>query len=234
MFQSLRVVCLSFLLISIPAYSLSRDPLSVELPEVEMIPGSTWFWVGERMALNGVPMSIKAFRYRGRIDDVTQFYRNQLRSMGHGKLRESRLRDRVILGYQLGEHYITIQMDAGAQGEVQGKAVVTPSALNFKVSLATDLPLPPKTSVISVVQSLDAGRRSETVSANCDMDAAYVVDFYLEQLNMEGWQVFSRNQRSKDSGVVSFQRGAELLQLTVKGLQGNNSQSAQFLINWVK
>lgn len=234
MFQLLRAVCLSFLLAAVPAYSLSRDPLSVDLPEVEMMPGSTWFWVGEHMALNGVPMSVKAFRYQGRIDDVAQFYRSQLRSMGHGKLRESRLRDRVILGYQLGEHYITIQMDMGGGGVIQGKAVVTPSALNFKVSMATDLPLPPKTSVISIVQSLDAGRRSETVSANCEMNAGYVVDFYVEQLNVDGWQVFSRSQRSEDSGVVSFQRGAELLQLTVKGLQGNNSQSSQFLINWVK
>jgi len=100
--------------------------------------------------------------------------------------------------------------------------------------MATDLPLPPKTSVISIVQSLDAGRRSETVSANCEMNAGYVVDFYVEQLIVDGWKVFSRNQRSEDSGVVSFQRGAELLQLTVKGLQGNNSQSSQFLINWVK
>lgn len=234
MLRLLCALCLSCLLTAAPAYALKRDPLSVDLPEVEMMPGTTWFWVGQHMALNGVPMSVKAFRYKGRMDDITQFYRSELRSMGHGKLRESRLRDRVILGYQLGDHYITVQMDLAADGVIQGKAVVTPSALNFKSSMETELPLPPRTSVISVVQSLDAGRRSETLSANCAMDVGYVVDFYIEQLVMDGWKLFSRNQRSQDSGVVSFQRGAELLQLTVKGLQANNSQSSQFLINWVK
>lgn len=232
--QLLCAMCLCCLLGAASAHAISRDPLSVDLPEVEMMPGSSWFWVGQHMALNGVPMSVKAFTYKGRIDDIAQFYRNQLRAMGHGKLRESKLRDRVILGYQLGEHYYTIQMDRGSGGQIQGKVVVTPTALNFKVSLNTELPLPPRTKVISVLQSLDAGRRSETVSASCSMDVGYVVDFYVEQLAIDGWKLFSRGRRTEDSSVISFQRGAELLQLTVKGLQANNSQSSQFLINWAK
>lgn len=217
----------------LPAIAFARDPLSVELPEVDIIPGATWYRMGERMALNGVPMSVKMFTYAGRIEDVEQYYLSELRAKGHGKLKQTRLREQVILGYQLGEYQYSIQMQVG-RGGVEGKAMVTPSPLNFKPSMKTTLPVPPRSQVLSKVESLDAGRRAETLTVNAGFDAGYVADFYMDQLARDGWQLFSRGGNGENSAVLSFQRGAELLQLTAKGLQGNNSRKCQFLINWVK
>lgn len=236
--MTLRVVplfvLLSFLFAGAPVtYGAGRDPLQVHMPDIDIMPGASWYTLGDRMALNGVPMTIKFFTYRGRIEDVEQYYLGLLRSTGHGKLSQRRLRDRVILGYQLGEYQYSIQMQS-ARGVVEGKAMVTPSALNFRPSMKTELPLPPRSTVLSKVESLDAGRRAETLTLDSRFDVAYVVDFYLDQLGQDRWQLFSRSGDGKNSAVLSFQRGPELLQLTVKGLQANNSQKCQFLINWVK
>jgi hypothetical protein len=211
----------------------SRDPLDVRLPDIEVMPGANWYTLGERMALNGVPMAAKMFTYNGRIQDVEQYYLDWLRTRGHGKLKQTRLQDQVILGYQLGEYQYSIQMRY-ANGAVEGKAMVTSSPLKFKPSMKTTLPLPPRSSVLSKVESLDAGRRAETLTVDSRFDVTYVMEFYMDQLSQDGWQLFSRSGDAKNSGVLSFQRGSELLQLIVKGLQANNSQKCQFLINWVK
>lgn len=231
-----RLIVLSLftlLFLSGHALALSRDPLSLELPEVEIIPGADWYWVGQRMALNGVPMSVKMFSYRGRLDDVVQFYLGLLKSKGHGKLTQSKLREQVVLGYQLGEFYYSIQVSSTASG-VEGKAVVTPSMLNIQSSTKTELPLPPRSTTFSKVESMDGGRRAETVSAESRMDVGYVVDFYKDQLGYDGWKLFSQSGDLENSAVLSFQRGVELLQLTATGLQVNNSKKCQFLLNWVK
>lgn len=211
----------------------ARDPLDVSLPDIEIMPGATWYGMGQRMALNGVPVSVKIFSYRGRIEDVEQYYLDLLRSKGHGKLKQTRMSDRVILAYQLDGFHYSIQM-ALSKGVVEGKTMVTPSPLEFRTSMKTTLPVPPRSTVLSKVESLDAGRRAETLTMDSRFDVAYVVDFYLDQLGQDKWQLFSRSGDGKNSAVLSFQRGSELLQLTVKGLQGNNSQKCQFLINWVK
>lgn len=234
--MKLRAVCLLLLIVFLVpgfAFALERDPLQVRLPELDVIPGATWFWIGERMALNGVPMSAKMFSYRGNIKEVEQFYRDLLRTKGHGSLKQQKIGERVILGYKLDEYHFSVQLDV-QPGQVQGKIVVTPSPLDFKPSMKTTLPVPPRSTVLSKVESLDAGRRAETLTMDSRFDVRYVTGFYEDQLKQDGWQLFSRSGDGNDSAVLSFQRGSELLQLTAKGLQRSNSQKCQFLINWIK
>lgn len=228
-------LCLVLLLSSLGSavQASSRDPLQVKLPELEVMPDASWYSMGEHMALNGVPMSVKMFSYQGHIEDVEQYYLGLLRSKGHGKLKQTRMQDRVILGYQLGEFQFSVQMQESA-GVVKGRTMVTPSPLNFRPSMKTELPIPPRSTVLSKVESLDGGRRAETLTVDSRFDVVYVTDFYGEQLGHDGWQLFSRSGDGKNSAVLSFQRGTELLQLSAKGLQVNNSQKCQFLINWIK
>ncbi len=229
----LSAVLVAVVLVSPDSYSFSKDPLSVGLPEIEIIPGAEWYWAGQHMALNGVPMAVKMFNYKGRMDDVKKYYEDWLKSQGHGKLNQSSLGQKTVLGYQLREFYFSIQMEESG-GIVQGKAVVTPTPLNYRIEKKTTLPLPPRSNVLSRLESLDGGRRAETLTADSRFNLDYVVNFYRDQLTGDGWQLFSQSGDLKSSAVLSFQRGAELLQLTAKGLQHNNSQKVQFLINWIK
>lgn len=227
--------CAILFLVFFTSYALafSQDPLTVRLPGLEMMPNTEWFWVGEHMAINGVPMAVKMFTYRGSSDDVIQFYRSVWKGKGHGKLKERKFGDRVVLGYELDGFYYTVQFHE-TPGLIQGKAVVTPTPLNYKSSKKSSLPIPPRSRVLSKVESLDLGRREETLSIESKFDVSYVVDFYKRQLGDDNWQLFSASGNQRDSAVISFQRGSELLQLTAKRLQHNNSHPTQLLIHWIK
>jgi len=216
-----------------PAKAAARDPLTVELPEVEIIPGASWFWVGKQMALDSMPMSIKEFSYTGKAEDVVQFYLSTWKSKGHGKFRNDTLGPRKILGFELDGFFYSVQFESQGH-QVQGKAVVTPTPSHYRKSRKTVLPVPPRSEVTSKVESLDAGRREETLSIDSRFDVSYVSDFYIDQLSSDGWFLQSKNGDTLASATLNFQRGAELLQLTARGLQQGNSKGCQVLIHWLK
>lgn len=232
LFRSLVLACLC---VVVPAsvFAITKDPLSVKLPPLEILPGAEWYWVGEKMALNGVPMSVKMFSYKGKPEDIVRFYQSYWRGLGNGKQNVQHLGKRTILGFQLDEFYYSIQFEE-EDGLIKGKAVVTPTPLNIQASKKTTLPIPARSRVHSRIESLDFGRREETLAGESDFDIGYVVDFYKSQLGGEGWQLFSSSGDQRNSAVLSFQRGGELLQLTAKALQHSNSQKTQFLIHWLK
>lgn len=227
------VVVLVSWLFTTPAMGISKDPLSVDLPPIEIMPQAQWYWVGQHMAINEIPMAIKMFTYSGKGEDVAAFYRSLWKGKGHGKLSERAMGQRMILGYELDGFYYTIQYEVSG-GVVQGKAVVTPTPLNYKSSKKTQLPLPPRSKVYSKVESLDLGKREETLSLETRFDVSYVVDFYKRELESDGWHLFSSSGDQRKSAVMSFQRGGELLQLTAKALQHSNSHKTQLLIHWLK
>lgn len=237
MFASRLFRCVLILLLlavsSVASSAVSKDPLSVDLPDIPMMPRMSWFLLGERMALNGVPIRIKQFSYSGKLDEVAQFYKDHFRTLGHGKLAEKQLGHQSVISYQLESFYYSVQFHQQG-GQVLGKATVTPSPLAFKVNLKTQLPVPPRSTVISKVDSLDAGRRAETLTVDSRMDVGYIANYYLEQFQADGWVPFSRSGDMETGAVLSFQRGTELIQLTIKGLQVSNSKRSQFLINWLK
>ena len=233
LFQRILAVFLLLAISGSTFSAVSKDPLSVDLPDISMMPGMSWYLLGERMALNGVPIKIKQFSYAGGLDEVSTFFKDQFRTLGHGKLGENQLGDHTVISYQLSGYYYSVQFrQEGAR--VSGRATVTPSPLEFKASLKTQLPLPPRSSVISKVESLDAGRRAETLTVDSRMNVSYIADYYLQRFQADGWQPFSRSGDMETSAVLSFQRNGELIQLTIKGLQHSNSKHSQFLINWLK
>lgn len=226
------VLTLSFLF-SCVCYSAVRDPLSVELPELEVITGAQWYWAGRKMAVNNIPMSIKLFSYAGNMDDVKAYYLGLWQMKGHGKVSEKSIGDMVVLGYQLDGFQYSVQFSQ--QGEVvDGKIVITPTPLNYRENKDTSLPLPPRSRVSSVVKSIEVSSLSESVTFESTLGVPQILDFYMIELRGDQWQQFSGSGDGETGAVVSFQRGGELLQLNIKGLQGRNSSFTQVLINWVK
>lgn len=221
------------LLSSSPTLAASRDPLSVELPELVVLEGAEWFWAGRRMAVNNIPMSIKLFSYPGDAADVKAFYLGVWQLKGHGKLSQKVIGDMVVLAYQLDGFQFSVQYSQKG-AVVDGKIVVTPTPLNYQESKDTSLPLPPRSRVSSVVKSLDNGTRSESVTFESSLKVPQVIDFYMIELSDSGWVQYSGSGDGISGAVASFQRGGELLQLNIKGLQGSNSSFSQVLINWVK
>lgn len=215
------------------SYAVSRDPLDVELPELEVVSGANWYWAGQRMAVNNIPMSVKIFSYPGSVEEVKQYYLSLWKVKGHGKLSQKHIGDLVILGYELNGIQYSVQFSQQGQ-VVDGKIVVSPTPLNYKYNRKTTFPLPPRAKVASKVESLEMGRRSETLTVDVSLGVEQVLYFYMDQLNVDGWKQYSVSGDGHSGAVVSFQRGAELLQLNIKALQGRNSSFSQVLINWIK
>ncbi|MDY6922008.1 MAG: hypothetical protein SV765_17550, partial [Pseudomonadota bacterium] len=136
----------------------ARDPLTIELPATEVIPGAQWQWVGQRMAINDIPISIKVFTYPGSAEEVKRFYLDRWRLSGLGKLSQQTVGNARIITYQLDQHVYSVQF-AQHGDNVDGKLVVSLSPLSRRPSRDTRLPLPPRTQVASKVESLDGGRR---------------------------------------------------------------------------
>lgn len=210
-----------------------RDPLEKALPDMEVIPGARWFWAAPRMAYNNVPMSIKLFTFVGSTDQVERFYNSLWKSKGHGKTNSRRAGDLTILSLDLDGYLYTVQFSQKGK-VVDGKIVVSLGSLNANRSTKTRFSLPPRTKVISKIEALDNGRRSETLELDSRLQVPQIVDFYLSSLERDGWSFYSNSGDGRSNAVLSFKRQGELLQLTINGLQGRNSKFSQVLIHWLK
>ena len=221
------------LAVSINVQARPRDPLSVELPQLEAIPGAEWFWVAQRMARNNVPMTIKMFNYRGDAEEVQKYYVGLWKTKGHGKSRTKIIGDLIILSTDIDGYVYSAQFSQ--KGDyVKGKLVVSPTPLNAKYEKKSELPIPPRSSIENKIESLDGARRSETLNIESRLRVPQIVDFYSIEMDRQGWKQYASSGNGRDSAVVSFQRGGELLQLTVTGLQGRNSKFSEVLIHWIK
>lgn len=213
-------------------YAKARDPLEVKLPVLEVIPGAEWYWVGQHMALNNIPMSVRMFSYPGKREQVEKYYLSKWQTQGHGKIRRQNLGDLQIISYELDRYLYSVQFSQKG-AIVEGKLVVSPTPLYYKSSRKSTLPLAPSSKVSSKVESLENGRRSETLSVDSKLPWKQLEAYYVNQLTNQDWVRYSHSENNAGS-VTSFQRGGELLQLTIKGLQGRNSSFSQALIHWLK
>lgn len=211
----------------------ARDSLQIDLPNLEVIPGASWFWVAQKMARNNVPMTIKMFSYPGSEDKVEKFYTGVWKTKGHGKTNLKKVGNLTIMTFEEGQYAFSVQFAPNSSG-VEGKLVVTSTPLTVRANKKTSLPVPPRSSVFNKVESLDGGRRSETVNIQSKLRVAQLVDFYRTEFRRENWKLYGVSGDGVTGSVLSFQRGGELLQLTITGLQGLNSKFAEVLIHWIK
>ena len=177
-------------------------------------------------------MSVRLFSYSGEKKELEKYYLSEWKMKGHGKLRQRNVGDLKILSYELDGFLYSVQFSQ--KGDVvDGKLVVSPTPLNYKSDMNSSLPLAPKSRVANKVETIETGRRSETLTVDSKLPWKQLEAYYLDQLTNDSWVKYSRSENGAGS-VTSFQREGELLQLTIKGLQGRNSSFSQALIHWLK
>ncbi len=215
------------------SYSKSYDPLTADLPQLPVPPGATWQWVGNQMAMNGIPMSIKTFEYRGTERQLERFYIRLWKSKGHGQYKTKDWGRNKIIGHELDGFYSTVQYRK-ENGVITGKLVVTEVSDRHRNNRKTKVPKPPASNIINIVESRDAGRRSETVTFDSNKGVDFNTRYYENQYNSSGWGlVFSQNERQRTS-VRHFQKGSQLVQVTIKQLSGSNKNKTHIMVHWVK
>lgn len=213
--------------------ALRSDPLKTRLPNVPVPDAASWYWVGERMAYNGLPMSIKMFRYPGTEKSLQAFYRNYWRLQGHGQLVEKDFGAHKLMSYDLRGIYTSVQYRTSLAG-VEGKLVVTESPGRRRPDRKSRLPVPPTAVIASKVETLDGSTRSETLTIESFKTLDFNKRYYENQLLFDQWKLVFTSGDGRQSSIQHYQKGADQLQITIKKLSGIDKNHSQILLHWIK
>ena len=214
----------------------ASNPLERDLPVLEVLPKASSQWIAEKMAVNGLLMSVREFKYTGREEDVKRFYVTRWRTKGHGKTTEQRLGFDTILGYELRGYYYSVQYYQ--KGDVVvGKLAVSELPKARRVSKQkTDFPLPPNSRLLKKIEYLDQGRRSETLTIRAARSVNSAAEYVANQLENGGWIQSAGGVENSSLKVhykqIQYQRGAERLQVTFYP-QAGNKRKTEILVNWI-
>lgn len=215
----------------------ASDPLTRDLPTLEVMPNATYQWIAEKMALNGLPMSIREFEYKGPKEDVKRYYITRWRTKGHGKTTEEQLGFDTILAYELRDYYYSVQYYE-KDGVVKGKLTVSevPNSRNFRKQ-KTSFPMPPSSKLVKKMEYLDYGRRSETLTIESRRSVNSAASYIENQLLSGGWVESMPPVESSSSKVhykqIHFQRSNEQMQVTLYPQAGKSNNMTEILVNWV-
>ena len=214
------------------SYAATRDPLSISLPDLPAIPGASWSWVGAKMAMNGIPMSIKTFEYLGAEQEVERYYTDLWKLKGHGQSVAKNFGRNRIIGYELDGFYSSVQYhQEGAF--VKGKLVVTKLQTGAGAAQKTRIPKPPSSKRMSRVESLDGGQRTETVTFESNKTVDFNMRYYENQYENDGWKM-AYAKSSGSSVMRHYQRNGELMQITIRRLSGDGRRRSHILVHWIK
>ncbi len=207
------------------------DPLAVELPQLQEMPGMEATWAARKMAMNGVPMTIKTFTSPRSGHKVLAYYEREWRAAGMSTTRQA-FGEYDTIGTGDGRNFYSVQVrDVGGLSE--GRLTVSRRVSNPDSD--TQFPLPRRTQMVSKIDSIDAGTRAESIVAYAPGGAVENADWFMRELRNEGWAVdpYVAESSAKEK-VLAFQRNAELCQLTLMPDQPGQRGKTMLLIHWVK
>lgn len=209
----------------------ATDPLLVDLPELDEMQGMKTSWAAQKMAMNGVPMSIKQFTSRRSAEKVLEFYERQWRESGLTPRREG-YGEYQTLGAGDDGIYFSVQA-RDHRGGSEGR--ITVSREVAEPSRDTAFPLPRRTQTVSKIDSLDAGTRAESIVAYAPGSPLQNEQWFRRELERQGWAFdHYANESNAAQKVLAFQRDAELCQLTLVPDQPGYRGKTMLLIHWVK
>lgn len=225
---------LMFFLTSNISFAFEKDPLSEKLPVIQPPPGAKVILYADRLAVDGMPISMQQFIVPGRIDDVRLFFLRQFRSLGTGVEKETFLGVEAVVGYQINELYYSVQMHQEGPNVV-GKMTVTPLPDSRMRSSRTELPLPPGSELVNKVEALDGAQRSETLTIKSNQSVETFINYMKNELQRQGWTLTAAKVHNAKSSLVTFQRGAGLIQITASRSNMREVYGfTQVVITWVK
>jgi hypothetical protein len=211
--------------------SAQSRALRIDLPQIDPPPGSTWFWVSNKMSYNGLAMTVRKFEYFGTEADVERYYSDLWHSMGFGTRSSQDLGPVRVMSFEQRGAFISVQF-AQEGSWVKGKIVVSENPDQRKPSFKTTLPVMPGAVVANVIESLDGDQHTESVTLETSKPVDFVRRFYESQLDSRGFQrVFVSNSETDDGVLMQYQKGSAQLQITIKNPHGNDRSGSHVLIH---
>lgn len=170
-------------------------------PSVTMPPAARVQTVASDMVLNGMPGRVIRFDVRGTEQEVLAFYREQFGP----KRVENRVKGDQVIATRQGDFFHTVQLHVVDSQSLQGTVMTTMLRAPVKsaVSLDTEKLMPASTSVVSTMQSDDAGKRSVMVVGVNRNSAGANRDHVVSSLHARGFRVL-KEDRTPGSAALSL------------------------------
>lgn len=176
-----------------------------EWPTIEAPPGASVQWVGDDIVLNGVPMQIKAFSSGAVPEQVLAFYRG-LWGGGPRPPVENRVGEWSVIGRQVSDFYMTVQVKSGAETGSEGfMGVSRLPQLRETPERDSDFPRLGGTQVISDMKSRDIGKKAHTLIMQNGYSVQSNVQFYESAMPARGWK--QTQSKEVDSGTAGRDGG---------------------------
>ena len=210
----------------------AKDPLAIDLPELEEMQGMSASWAAKKMSMNGVPMTIKTFTTPKAAEKVLEFYEREWKSAGLDPTRQE-YGDYNTVATAQGSYFYSVQVRDAPGGISEGRITVSQRVKNS--SKETEFPLPRRTEVVSKIESLDAGKRAESLTAYAPGGALQHANWFSRELRRLGWAADPYVEEQNSGGkILQFTRNAELSQVTLVSNPPGQRGKTMILIHWVK
>lgn len=232
--QRLLAIALCFWAIGLYA-APPQDPLTVQLPVMEVMPDAESVWIGEKMAVNGIAMSTRTFKVNREPERVLEYYRARWKSRGLGSIAENQAGDYQVLGFEQNGFYQSVQVKAVPNG-AEGILTVTTSPAESHPNKETQFPKMLNTEVISKIESLDADVRAETLTLTNNRTADANANYIYTSLTTTGWshQAFANQPTSEHERILFFQKEKQHCQVTINSRAPEFPGRTLILVHWVK
>lgn len=206
------------------------DLESVDLPILEPIPGVQGQWISEKMAVNGLPMSIYGFATTSTADEVLGHYDRLWRSHGLTPSRQSF--DGGIILATADKHYHYSVQATERSSQIEALLVVSSRPDQAVVDTSTRLPLPRSIRILGKYQYLDKGLGAESLSIESAGSADDVFRAIERKLDRAGWSQILAERLGGDihGWVAEYQRNAEHVQAQLVDVR--NARGMRGIIHW--
>ena len=170
-------------------------------PSVATPPAALVQTVASDMVLNGRRSRVIRFDVKGTEKEVLSFYREQFGP----KRVENRVQNDQVIASRQGDFFHTVQLHVLDAQSVQGTVMTTMLRApgTSAVSVDTEKLMPASTSVVSTMQSDDAGKRSVMVVGVNTNSAAANRDHIVSSLRERGFRML-KEDRASGSGALSL------------------------------
>jgi hypothetical protein len=187
--------------------------LTSRFPEPAAPPNGEAQWVAQSMRMNGLPMTIKAFKSSASVDDVINFYEHWWRAKGKADYTRTQQDEWRVLGIKTAENYITVQARSTLGGS---EGTIAVSADPGKVKpVTTRFPYPSSATVVTLQEYEDFGSLSEHITLLSQRAATIEAREFADVLTHSGWQLVLNQRAIKTQGhIIEAQKDAQHARLS--------------------
>jgi hypothetical protein len=156
--------------------------------------------MGDRMVVNGIPMSVRAFNTRLPAEDVVQLVQSSWeRNKDRTSVTRTSMPPWTVLNQTVGREHRSFQIKPDRQGGFEGFVALTSPQQAREPKPA--IRLPAGITALQIVDSVDSGRTSQQIIAVSDRSIDATAAALEATLKASGWE---RHVMKKDARTVVF------------------------------